>query len=220
MKKTAVTKKIINFREKKIAHDLDRKINSVVKDIIKGKPVIVVDSIDRENEGDLVISAEKANIDNVTFCMRYARGLMCVPCNHKILSRLKIPMMVKKTNDKYETPFTVSVDSIKTHTGMSVYDRLKTISTLLDEKSKPSDLQKPGHLFPLKPRKKLLLERKGHTESSIELMKLAKLKEMAIIVEIINDNGTMAKGKSLISFAKRHNLQIISIKEIYDFVYS
>ena len=86
MKKTAVTKKIINFREKKIAHDLDRKINSVVKDIIKGKPVIVVDSIDRENEGDLVISAEKANIDNVTFCMRYARGLMCVPCNHKILS--------------------------------------------------------------------------------------------------------------------------------------
>ena len=116
---------------------------------------------------------------------------MCVPCNHKILSRLKIPMMVKKTNDKYETPL-VSVDSIKTHTGMSVYDRLKTISTLLDEKSNLA-IFKNLAIYSTETRKKLLLERKGHTESSIELMKLAKLKEMAIIVEIINDNGTMAK---------------------------
>jgi 3,4-dihydroxy-2-butanone 4-phosphate synthase len=128
--------------------------------------------------------------------------------------------MVKKTNDKFETPFTVSVDGMNTHSGMSVHDRLKTISIITNDKSKPKELQKPGHLFPLRARKKLLLERKGHTESSIELMKISSLKEIAIIVEIINDDGTMAKGKSLISFAKKHNLQIISIDEIFDYQYS
>lgn len=217
---TKVENNLYNFSEEKKRKKLQSNINSIISDIKKGKPIIVIDSKERENEGDLVLSAEKANVDNIAFCMRYARGLMCIPTTNKTLNRLKIPMMVEKTNDPFETPFTVSVDGVNTHTGMSVHDRLKTISIIVNDKSKPKELQKPGHLFPLRARKKLLQERKGHTESSIELMKLSNLKEIAIIVEIINDDGTMAKGKSLLSFAKKHNLQIISIDEIYNYLYS
>lgn len=199
----------------KISH-----IKEVIRDIKSGIPVIVVDSADRENEGDLVIAAQKADVDNISFCMRYARGLMCIPCDGKILDRLKIPMMVKKTEDPLETPFTISVDATTTSSGMSVYDRLRTIRVFLNKNSTARQLQRPGHMFPLRPRNKLLKERQGHTEASIVLMKLAQLKEVAIIVEIINDNGTMARGGDLKLFAKKHNLKIISIDEIIKAFYN
>ena len=198
----------------------ETKIDEVLNNIKQGKPIIIVDDYDRENEGDILIAAEKADERNLAFCMRYARGLMCLPCNGEILDRLQVPMMVQRSTDKLGTPFTVSIDAITTTTVMSVHDRLKTISVLLDGNSKPEQIQMPGHLFPLRARKSLLKERRGHTESSIELLRLAGLKEIGVIAEIINDDGTMAKGKDLERFAASHNLNIISIAEIFKKVYS
>ena len=196
------------------------KINSILSDIRNGVPIVVVDDYDRENEGDIVIAAEKANRQNISFCMRHARGLMCVPTTGEVLDRLELPMMVENSTDPNDTPFTVSVDAHEgTTTGMSVFDRLKTISVLLDEDAKPSDLNRPGHLFPLRARDGLLKDRGGHTESSVEITKLAGLKPVSVIVEIINDNGMMAKSDDLVKFAAMHNIQIISVQEIYDAIY-
>lgn len=181
---------------------------------------MVVDDIDRENEGDLVISAQMANVDNLVFSMKHARGLMCLPTTKANLDRLEIPIMVERTNDPLETPFTVSVDAITTTTGMSVHDRLKTIEVLVNGESKPEHLKKPGHLFPLRARDGLLLERRGHTETSLELMKLIGHKPVAVIIEIMNDDGTMAKGKDLEKFAETHGLHFIDINQIYDAVYN
>lgn len=196
------------------------KFEQILTDIRNGKPVIVVDDYDREFEGDIVLSAEKANVENLIFAMKHARGLMCIPVLQETCDRLNIPMMPSNQNDKYGTPFTVSVDAIEgTTTGMSVYDRLKTISVLLDEQSHPLELAQPGHLFPLRAKPGLLTERRGHTEASIELMKAAGLKKIAVIVEIMNDDGTMTKGEQLTQYSKVYNLNIISVEEIYDAVY-
>ena len=197
------------------------KIEEVIKAVKAGIPVVVVDDYTRENEGYLVIAAEKANVENLVFTMNNARGLMCIPCTGKILDRLEIPMMVKHSSDKLQTPFTVSVDaSDGVSTGMSVHDRLKTISVMLDDNSKPEELSRPGHLFPLRPRNELLLDRRGHTESSIELMKLAGMKEVSVICEIMNDNGMMTKGEDLKSFCAKHNLLMVSVEEIFNAVYT
>jgi len=153
--------------------------------------------------------------------MNKARGLMCIPCDGKILDRLQIPMMVADNTDKNETPFTVSVDSSAedTTTGMSVDDRLSTINVFTNDSAVPTDLNWPGHLFPLRPRDGLLKERRGHTEGSIELMKLAGLKPVSIICEIMNDDGTMAKGGQVNKFATENGLTLISIEELYEAVY-
>lgn len=196
------------------------KFKEIINDLRNGKPIIVVDDYDREFEGDIVISAEKANIYNLTFAMRHAKGLMCIPCLQETLSRLDIPMMRTNKKDKFGTPFTVSVDSVEGTTGMSVQDRLKTISTFLNEDSKPDDLAQPGHLFPLRASQGLLKDRRGHTEASVELMFAAGLKPVAIIIEIMNDDGTMTKGSQLEHYAKVYNLNIISVQEIYDSVYN
>ena len=196
------------------------KFSKILSNIKNGKPILIVDDHDRENEGDIVIAAEKATIDNIAFCMRYARGLMCLPCEGKILDELELPMMVENSTDRNQTPFTVSVDAAKDNsTGMSASDRLSTIKVFLNAERKPSDLNKPGHLFPLRPQAKLLKERKGHTEASIEAVKAAGLQQICIIVEIINDDGTMAKGNDLVKFCKKHNINMISVQEIYDSVY-
>lgn len=194
-------------------------IHDVLEDVRRGIPVIVVDDRNREDEGDLLIAGENANVNNLAFCMLHARGLMCLPCSGKILDRLQIPMMVKNSTDKLGTPFTVSVDSTTTTTGMSVNDRLKTISVFLDNNSKPDHLQRPGHLFPLRAKDNLLKERRGHTEASIELLRLAGLKEIGVIAELINENGTMSKREDIREFSKKHNLKIISVEDIYNFVY-
>lgn len=196
------------------------KFEQILTDIRNGKPVIVVDDYDREFEGDVVISAEMANVENLIFAMKHARGLMCLPVLQETCDRLNIPMMPSNQNDKYGTPFTVSIDAIDgTTTGMSVYDRLKTISVLLNENSHPLELAQPGHLFPLRAKPGLLTERRGHTEASIELMRAAGLKPIAVIVEIMNDDGTMTKGEQLTQYSKVYNLNIISVEEIYDAVY-
>ena len=197
------------------------KVQQVIQDIKNGKPVIVVDDYDREFEGDIVLAAEMADEYNLVFAMRHAKGLMCLPCLQERCDRLSIPMMETNNNDKYGTPFTVSIDAIEnTTTGMSVYDRLKTISVFVDENSKPGQLAHPGHLFPLRARPGLLKERRGHTEGSVELCLLSGMKPVAVIIEIMNEDGTMTKGEQLEKFAKIYNLNIISIEEIYDAVYN
>jgi len=201
--------------------DIEYKINRVIGDIKKGIPIIVVDDYDRENEGDLVIAGEKATCENLALMKKEAGGLMCVPVAGKILDRLKIPMMVENSTDPHGTPFTVTVDALMgTSTGMCVSDRLKAINVILNESSKPEELSRPGHMFPLRPRNGLLKERKGHTEASIELVKLAGLKEVSIIIEIMNPDGSMAKMPELEALSKKNNLTIISVKEIIDYVYN
>jgi len=197
------------------------KIDQVIQDVKNGKPVIIVDDYDREFEGDIMLAAEMADKYNLIFSMRHAKGLMCLPCLQERCDRLDIPMMRTNNNDKFGTPFTVSIDAVEdTTTGMSVFDRLKTISVFLDEDSKPTQLAQPGHLFPLRARPGLLKERRGHTEGSIELCLLSGLKPVAVIIEIMNENGTMTKGEQLDEFSKIYNLSIISIEEIYNAVYN
>jgi 3,4-dihydroxy-2-butanone 4-phosphate synthase len=200
-----------------------RKMQNALEELRQGKPIILVDEYDRENEGDIVISAERASVENLVFTMNKAKGLMCVPMTSADLKRLDIPPMVENNTDANETPFTVSVDGAPKHgttTGMSVYDRLTTLQVLLDPTSKPDDLTRPGHLFPLRARDGLLKERRGHTEGSVELMKLAGLKPAAIICEIMNDDGTMTKGGDLNKFAVDHGLSILSIEEVYEAAYN
>lgn len=200
--------------------DLIKDISTVIKDIQQGKPVIIVDDADREFEGDLTIAAQKANKYNLNFMQKHGRGLMCIPCMQSRLDQLKIPMMIENQTDKYETPFTFSVDSSSAETGVSIDDRLKVVDTFIDYNSKPEELVSPGHLFPLRARQGLLKERQGHTEASVELVKFAGLEPISIIIEIMNDDGSMTKGQQLIDFAKTYFLSIISVKEIYNAVYN
>lgn len=212
------------LKEKKLQKEVvmvSRNVQNAIDELRAGKPIVLVDEHDRENEGDIVIAAETATVDNLVFTMNKARGLMCIPCDGEILDRLQIPMMVSENTDKNETPFTVSVDSSadETTTGMSVDDRLSTINVFVNDDSVPSDLNRPGHLFPLRPRDGLLKERRGHTEGSIELVKLAGMKPVSIICEIMNDDGTMAKGGQVNKFATENGLTLISIEELYEAVY-
>tara|TARA_E500000318_G_scaffold111885_1_gene132375 strand:- start:825 stop:1433 length:609 start_codon:yes stop_codon:yes gene_type:complete len=194
-------------------------ISTIINDIQQGKPVIIVDDEDREFEGDLTIAAQKANKYNLNFMQKHGRGLMCIPCMQSRLNELKIPMMVENQTDKYKTPFTFSVDSSSAETGVSIDDRLKVIDTFINYNSKPDELISPGHLFPLRARDGLLKERQGHTEASVELVKLAGLEPISVIIEIMNDDGSMTKGQQLTDFAKNYFLSIVSVKEIYNAVY-
>jgi 3,4-dihydroxy 2-butanone 4-phosphate synthase/GTP cyclohydrolase II len=212
-----MSEKTISIENKLLHH----KIKNILDEIKRGKPVIIVDEYDRENEGDIVIAAEKATPENLAFAARYARGLMCVPTTGDILDRLKIPQMVPVNTDKNGTPFTVSVDALEgATTGMSVYDRIKTLNILLNDNSRPEELARPGHMFPLRARPNLLKDRRGHTEGSLELLKMSGLKQVSVIVEIMNDDGTMTKGGDLNKFANDHGLSIISIEEIYEAAYN
>ena len=196
-------------------------ITDILTDIKNGIPILIVDDYDRENEADLMISGEKATLHNLIFMMNHARGLMCIPCEGYVLDRLQIPQMVRKNNDKYGTPFAMSIDAIEgTTTGMSVSDRLKTIQVMCNPNSNPNELTQPGHLFPLRGHPNLLKGRRGHTEASIELSKLAGLSPISIIVEIMNYDGTMIKGEQIDNYAKMFNLKIISVQEINESIYN
>lgn len=190
-----------------------------VEDLKQGKVIILVDSFDRENEGDLIIAAEKATDENLNFMLKNAGGLMCMPCDGEILDRLNIHPMVERSTDKLGTPFTVSVDAVNgTTTGMSVSDRVKTIKTIISSDSKPEDLARPGHLFPLRANKQGLFGRQGHTEGSVTLAKLAGFISAAVIMEIMADDGKMARMDSLRKLAEKHDLRIVSIGEIISFL--
>ena len=191
-------------------------IKEAIEDIKKGKIVIVVDDENRENEGDFVAAAEKVTPDLVNFMIKNGRGLVCTPLSSQICENLNLDLMVGKNTDPLKTQFTISVDKIGENcsTGISANDRAETIKALSNPNTKTQDLARPGHIFPLKAMDGGVLRRSGHTEAAIDLCKLAGLKSAGIIVEIMNDDGTMARLPELFKIAKKFKLKIISIEDL------
>lgn len=192
-------------------------IENAIKEIKEGKIIIVVDNPDRENEGDLLMAAEKVTGEAINFMAKYGRGLICMPVEEKRVKKLKIGPMVEKNTDNHETAFAVAIDHIDTTTGISAFERALTIQKVLDESSKPDEFRRPGHVFPLIAKKGGVLERNGHTEAAVDLPKLAGLKGAGVICEIMKDDGTMARTSDLIKFANEHNLKIITIKDLIEY---
>lgn len=192
-------------------------IDEALEDIKKGRMIIVVDDEDRENEGDLVMAAEFVTPEAINFMAKYGRGLICMPIVGQRLRELDIPPMVSRNTDSHETAFTVSVDAKITRTGISAYERALTVKTIIDPKTKPNDLVKPGHIFPLEAKEGGVLKRAGHTEAAVDLAKLAGLYPAGVICEIMNDDGTMARLPQLLEFAKKHSLKIISIADLIEY---
>ena len=189
-------------------------IEEAISDIKDGKIIIVVDNPDRENEGDLLMAAEKVTGEAINFMAKYGRGLICMPVEEERLNELKIGPMVENNTDNHETAFTVAIDHASTTTGISAFERAITIQKVLDDNTKPEDFRRPGHVFPLVAKKNGVLERNGHTEAAVDLPKLAGLKGAGVICEIMKDDGTMARTPDLVEFAKVHNLKIITIEEL------
>ncbi len=193
-------------------------ISQAIKELKKGKPIIVVDDPDRENEGDVVIPAEKVTPYWINFMAKYARGLICVALPEERLNKLKIFPMVDQPDLPHEAAFTVSVDAKEgVTTGISAYDRATTIKKLISPDAKPEDFVRPGHVFPLVYREGGVLVRAGHTEASVDLAKLAGFYPAGVICEIMHEDGTMARLPELIKFAKRHKLKIITIADLIKF---
>ena len=190
-------------------------IEKAVDDFRNGKIVIVVDDEDRENEGDMIYAAEKSTPELVNFLVKNARGLICVPMEGKRLSELNLDMMTSNNTALHETAFTVSVDyKVGTTTGISVFDRNKTINALVNSNTIKEDLGIPGHIFPLKADEGGVLKRAGHTEATVDLARLAGLYPAGVLCEILKENGEMARLPELLKIAKKHNLSIITIKDL------
>lgn len=192
-------------------------IEEAIKDVQEGKMIIIVDDEDRENEGDIVVAAEKANSDIINFMATHAKGLICVPMTGDRLDELEIKPMVQNNTDNHETAFTVSVDYKTTTTGISAFERAATVAALIDPDSQPQDFRKPGHIFPLRYKEGGVLRRTGHTEGSIDLAKLAGLYPAGVICEIMNDDGTMARVPQLLEFAEKHDMKIITIADLIEY---
>ncbi|GHH21382.1 bifunctional 3,4-dihydroxy-2-butanone-4-phosphate synthase/GTP cyclohydrolase II [Streptomyces lanatus] len=196
-------------------------IAQAIADIAAGRPIVVVDDEDRENEGDLVIAAEHATPEIVAFMMSECRGLICAPMEPDELERLELPQMVQDNTESMKTAFTVSVDASGAHgvtTGISASDRSTTLQLLASGKAEPSDLVRPGHIFPLRARPGGVLVRNGHTEAAVDLARLAGLRPAGAIVEIAGEDGEMLRLPELIPFARKHGLTIISIEDLITYL--
>lgn len=195
-------------------------IPEAIEAIRRGEMVIVVDDEDRENEGDLIVASELVTTEVVNFMVTKARGLICVALTEERCKELNLDLMVGKNTSVNETAFTVSVDAIhpETTTGISAGDRAITIRMLVDEKTKPDQLGRPGHIFPLKAKNMGVLRRSGHTEAAVDITRLAGLKSSGTLVEIMNEDGSMARLPQLCEFAQKHNLKIITIKDLIAFL--
>ncbi|MEY2828863.1 MAG: hypothetical protein RIQ33_721 [Bacteroidota bacterium] len=191
-------------------------IEEAIEDIKNGKLIIVVDDEDRENEGDFVVAARCATPEVINFMSKYGRGLICAPISEEICNRLKLDMMVSTNTSSHATPFTVSIDLLGhgCTTGISAQDRSKTVLAMLDENIKPEEFGRPGHIFPLKAQKGGVLRRTGHTEAAIDFAVLAGFEPAGAIVEIMNEDGTMARLPQLMEIAKQHDLKIVSIEDL------
>lgn len=192
-------------------------IEEVLQDVRQGKPVIIVDDENRENEGDIVIAAQFASQETINFMVKEARGIVCTPMRREALAHLDIGPMVTHNTDNHETAFTVSVDHVDTTTGVSPAERAYTMQKLIDPASKPEDFRRPGHVFPLIYKEGGVLVRNGHTEASLDLCRLAGLKEAAVICEITKDDGSMSRLPDLLAFAQKHGLKIASIADLQDY---
>ncbi len=198
-------------------------IPAAIGDVRKGRMIVVLDDPDRENEGDIVLAAEKTTVKSVNFMAQHARGLICVPMEGARLDKLKLFPMVDTTNaygpgPGRDTAFSVSVDAKRgTTTGISAADRARTIAALLDPRTRPEDLIRPGHIFPLRSKQGGVLVRAGHTEAAVDLARLAGLAPAGVICEILNPNGSMARTPALLRFARAHRLKVITIKDLIEY---
>ncbi|MDH7462520.1 bifunctional 3,4-dihydroxy-2-butanone-4-phosphate synthase/GTP cyclohydrolase II [Chitinophagaceae bacterium 26-R-25] len=194
-------------------------IESAIEDIKQGKLIIVVDDEDRENEGDFVTAAHNVTPEVINFMSKYGRGLICAPLIEERCDELELDLMVNNNTALHETAFTVSIDLLGhgCTTGISAHDRAKTIQALIDKKTKPEDLGRPGHIFPLRAKKGGVLRRAGHTEATIDLARLAGFEPAGVLVEIMNEDGSMARLPELMEIAKQHNFKIISIKDLIEY---
>ena len=189
-------------------------IPEAIEDIRVGKMILVVDDEDRENEGDLVMAAEKATPEAINFMATHARGLICTPMSGEMLDKLGMEQMVAKNTDNHETAFTVSVDHVETTTGISVFERTRTILKMIEDDARPEDFRRPGHVFPLRARQGGVLRRSGHTEATVDLAILAGLKPAGICCEIMSENGDMARTPELMKFAQKFQLKIITVADL------
>ena len=189
-------------------------VEEAIDEIRNGNMIIVVDDEDRENEGDIIVAAEKCTADHVNFMATYAKGLICTPVEGYILDRLKIGQMVTNNTDNHETAFTVSVDAVSTTTGISAYERWETVKKIIDPEARPEDFRRPGHVFPLRSVPGGVLRRAGHTETTTDLARLAGLIPAGWCCEIMDDDGHMMRTPKLMEFADKHGLKIITVKSL------
>ncbi|WP_300758494.1 bifunctional 3,4-dihydroxy-2-butanone-4-phosphate synthase/GTP cyclohydrolase II [uncultured Brachyspira sp.] len=192
-------------------------IDEALEDLRNGKIIVVSDDEDRENEGDLICAAEFATTENINFMATYAKGLICMPMSKEITNKLNLNQMVTKNTDNHETAFTVSIDHVETTTGISAVERSITALKVVDDSSRPEDFRRPGHMFPLLAKDGGVLVRMGHTEATVDLMRLAGLKECGLCCEIMRDDGDMMRRDDLIDFAKKHNLKMITVSDLIDY---
>src|SRR5579871_5879065 len=191
-------------------------IESAIEDLKNGKLLIVVDDEDRENEGDFITATHNVTPEIINFMSKHGRGLICAPLTETRCNELRLNLMVENNTVLHQTPFTVSVDLIGhgCTTGISAQDRAKTVQALIDSNTKPEDLGRPGHIFPLRAKNEGVLRRAGHTEATVDLARLAGFEPAGVLVEIMNDDGTMARMPQLQEIAKRFDLKIITIKDL------
>jgi 3,4-dihydroxy 2-butanone 4-phosphate synthase/GTP cyclohydrolase II len=189
-------------------------IEEAIYELMRGNMVVVVDDEDRENEGDLIALAEKATPEIINFMITEGKGLVCVPMTEERAAELDLPPMVSHNTDYHGTNFTVSVDHVSTTTGISAVERAQTVRALIDPKAKPGDFRRPGHIFPLVAKKGGVLRRAGHTEAAVDLARMCGSTPMAVICEIIKEDGTMARLPDLVAFCRKHQLKLISIRDL------
>ena len=192
-------------------------IEEALEDLRRGKIILVTDDEDRENEGDFICAAQFATTENINFMATHGKGLICMPMSEEYVEKLKLPQMVENNTDNHETAFTVSIDHITTTTGISAVERSITALACVKEDAKPEDFRRPGHMFPLKAKKNGVLERNGHTEATVDLCRLAGLKECGLCCEIMREDGTMMRTEELSKLAQQYQMNFITIKNLQDY---
>ena len=192
-------------------------IEDALEELRKGRIVLVTDDAERENEGDFICAAEFATTENINFMATHGKGLICMPMSEEYVRRLQIPQMVRQNTDNHETAFTVSIDYVGTSTGISAAERSVTAMKCVEEGVKPEDFRRPGHMFPLLAKKNGVLERDGHTEATVDLCRLAGLKECGLCCEIMREDGTMMRTPELMELAKRWNIRFITIEALQNY---
>lgn len=192
-------------------------IEEALEDLRQGKIILVTDDPDRENEGDFICAAEFATTENINFMAIHGKGLICMPMSRHYAEKLMLPQMVSNNTDNHNTAFTVSIDHVDTTTGISAAERSITAMKAVEEDARPEDFRRPGHMFPLLAKKNGVLERNGHTEATVDLMKLAGLKEMGLCCEIMKDDGTMMRTPELFQLAEKWNIKFINIKALQEY---
>lgn len=192
-------------------------IEEAVADLRAGKMIIATDDPDRENEGDLICAAEFATLENVNFMASYAKGLICMPMSRALTEKLGLEQMVANNTDNHCTAFTVSIDHVSTTTGISALERSVTAMKAVEDGAKPTDFRRPGHMFPLEAKRGGVLERMGHTEATVDLMRIAGLKECGLCCEIMREDGTMMRTPELIEFARRHGMKMITVADLINY---